>query len=78
MSRQLVKALDTPVCRYLRAKNPYGSEEGGENPWYDLDRSNTIFWCVRTQGPVGPDGGYAGLPKCTEGRRCYAAPRVEE
>ena len=74
MSSQPLKPLSTPFCRYLRAKNPYGTEEGGENPWYYLDASNTICWCISTQGPVGPDGGYVEPPKCTPGRSCYTEP----
>ncbi|MCB9271283.1 MAG: hypothetical protein H6561_17260 [Lewinellaceae bacterium] len=63
-------------CRHLRAKNPYGMMEGGEHPWYLLDDSNTIFWCVKGHGGIGPDNDLIAPPKCLPGRSCYQPPRM--
>lgn len=65
---------DQNVCAFLRAKNPFGSLEGGGNPWMHLDTANTICWCVKSQGPIGPDARYVEPARCTEGRTCYEAP----
>lgn len=60
------------LCKYLRARNPYGMPEGGENPWYLLDDANTIFWCIRTAGGTGPDYSLVGPGPCQHGRSCFA------
>jgi hypothetical protein len=30
----------------------------------------TAFWCVKTQKPIGPDGGRAHADLCRAGREC--------
>lgn len=69
-----MKPQSPPLCRYLRAKNPYGMLEGGSNPWQLLDDANTIFWCVRGNGGIGPDSGLITPDKCIHGRSCYRSP----
>jgi hypothetical protein len=66
------------LCKYLRARNPYGMAEGGENPWYLLDDANTIFWCIRSSGGAGPDGGLVGPGLCQAGRGCFARPEDQK
>lgn len=61
-------------CKYLKAKNPYGLMEGGDHPWYLLDRANTICWCVRSGGGAGPDDGLVEPARCVSGRACYVPP----
>ena len=67
---------DHQLCKYLRARNPYGMPEGGENPWYLLDDANTIFWCIRTAGGTGPDYGLVGPGGCQVGRKCFAKEKL--
>lgn len=69
-----VKPIDYKLCKNLRARNPYGMSEGGENPWYLLDDANTIFWCIRGSGGTGPDNGLVHSGSCQSGRRCFADP----
>ncbi len=71
MEREPAKAT---ICRYLRARNPYGMNEGGDNPWYLLDDSNTMCWCIKAIGGVGPDNGAVDPRKCREGRKCFRQP----
>lgn len=59
------------ICKYLRARNPYGMMEGGESPWLLLDDANTICWCIKSAGGAGPDDGLVSTSSCTEGRSCY-------
>jgi hypothetical protein len=66
---------DVKYCRFLRAKNPYGRLEGGENPWLLLDDPNTICWCLQSSGRVGPDNGLIAPERCLPGRKCYEPPR---
>ncbi len=61
-------------CKFLRAKNPYGTLEGGENPWQIPYESNTICWCVKSSTGFGPDNGLVSPQQCTKGRSCFAAP----
>ncbi|MCB0592449.1 MAG: hypothetical protein H6557_16510 [Lewinellaceae bacterium] len=69
----------TPYCRYLRGKNAYGTTEGGGKPFLDFDPASTAYWCLRTMGPVGPDGQPAYLAACGgEERKCFRAPEVEK
>ena len=68
-----IKPLENNFCKFLKAKSPYGPVEGGENPWYLLDESNTIFWCVKSAGAAGPDNGLVGPAACQAGRKCFRA-----
>jgi len=61
-------------CRYLRAKNAFGTLEGGENPFLPEDPGTTTYWCIRSMGPVGPDGLPAHMSTCKHhSRTCYSA-----
>ncbi|MCA0933894.1 hypothetical protein LCM02_15640 [Lutimonas saemankumensis] len=61
------------ICKFLRARNPYGMMEGGEQPWLLLDDANTICWCINSVGGVGPDNGLVSTSRCREGRSCYVS-----
>ena len=66
-----VKSIDTNFCRYLKAKNPFGTLEGGTGDWYVFDDANTIYWCVKSMGAGGPDNGPVEPGRCLEGRHCF-------
>jgi hypothetical protein len=69
------KELENPIyCKYLRAKNPYGFSEGGEDPWRIAYESNTICWCIKSPGAAGPDNQLVYPPSCVAGRKCFVAP----
>ncbi|MGI9530618.1 hypothetical protein [Lutimonas sp.] len=68
-----MKSKNNSICKYLRARNPYGMMEGGEQPWLLLDDANTICWCIKSAGGSGPDNGLVSTSECQEGRSCYAA-----
>ena len=65
------KESDFNICKFLRARNPYGMMEGGEHPWLLLDDANTICWCINSAAAMGPDGGLVGPKYCVEGRSCF-------
>jgi len=69
-----LKPVEGKICKYLRARNPYGMMEGGENPWYLLDDANTICWCIISAGAAGPDNNLIGPKRCVEGRSCFVPP----
>lgn len=64
--------IDQKLCRHLKARTPYGLTEGGENPWYLLDKANTICWCIKSASGVGPDNGLVSHSTCLPGRKCYS------
>lgn len=66
-----MEAGNKNLCRFLRARNPYGMMEGGEHPWLLLDDANTIFWCINSAGAMGPDSGLVSPKRCIEGRTCF-------
>ncbi len=72
-----IKPINNKYCKYLRAKSPYGGTEGGENPWFLLDETNTICWCIKGMGGLGPDNGLIAPAKCVTGRRCFVPPAYE-
>ena len=60
-------------CKYLRAKNAYGTLEGGDQSFLEVDPGTTMCWCLKTMGPVGPDEGVAHTDVCDElsGKKCF-------
>jgi len=69
-----VKTGTTQYCEYLMAKNHFGTIEGGGNPWFDINDSNSICVCVKTMGHAGPDNSLVDPVYCKSGRSCYTAP----
>lgn len=65
------KSGENNICKFLRARNPYGMMEGGSHPWLLLDDANTICWCINSAGAVGPDNGEVSPMSCQEGRSCF-------
>ena len=65
------------TCKFLRARNPYGMMEGGDNPWHLLDDANTISWCINSAGAVGPDNGLVSPVECTKGRSCFVSQQAD-
>ncbi len=61
------------ICKFLRARNPYGMMEGGDNPWLLLDDANTICWCINSAGAVGPDNDLVSPTSCKAGRSCFVS-----
>ena len=61
------------MCSFLRARNPYGMMEGGDSPWLLLDDANTICWCIKAAGGVGPDNGLVSPSGCNETRSCFVS-----
>ncbi len=59
------------ACKFLRAKNAYGTMEGGDDPFLPLESGTTTYWCIQTGLPMGPDGGLACTGTCGEKRRCF-------
>ena len=68
---KVVKPLNTKFCRFLKAKNPFGTVEGGSSEFYTYDEANTIYWCIKSLGAGGPDNGPVEPGRCIPGRSCY-------
>ena len=52
-------------CEFLRWKGLYVNEGGAS---YSGDR---LFWCVKTQNCLGPDGKLVDDYDCNAARACY-------
>jgi len=72
------KPSNMSICKFLRARNPYGMMEGGDNPWFLLDDANTICWCINSAGAVGPDNGLVSPMQCTKGRSCFVSQHADK
>lgn len=58
-------------CKFLRAKNAYGTMEGGDDPMLPSEEGTTNYWCILSCSPVGPDNLPAFTSSCTKIRTCF-------
>ncbi len=65
-------------CKSLRAKNAYGTTEGGDSPFLPVDAGTTTYWCLKTCSPVGPDNQPAYTANCGAHRPCFQSMVREE
>jgi hypothetical protein len=68
MDRNLIRLMDR--CENLRWKGLYVSGEEGQSLSGSGDR---LFWCVKTQTCLGPDGKLVDDYECSPARACYRA-----
>jgi hypothetical protein len=66
MEQRLVHLMDR--CENLRWKGLYVNGEEGYSVSGSGDR---LFWCVKTQTCLGPDGKLVDDYECSAGRPCY-------
>lgn len=59
---------DNDRCEFLRWKGLYVNDEQNPNISQSGDR---IFWCVKTQKPLGPDGKLVDDYECNAARGCF-------
>lgn len=64
------------ICKFLRAKNGYGTLEGGGLPFLQ-DSITTTYRCICTGEPFGPDTELAHVSACNSQRNCFAAQTVD-
>ena len=63
---QVVSSLPVP-CRHLRCKEMFYQSPGQPEDEF----SSGIYWCVKTQENLGPDGQSCGKCECGPERACY-------
>lgn len=69
-------SLDRPVrlritCMNLRHKLMYVDERHSQRGMVDSNSDTRVFWCVKTQDPLGPDNQSVGPDACSSSRACY-------
>lgn len=69
-------SLDRPVklritCMNLRHKLMYVDERHSQRGMVDVNSDTRVFWCAKTQDPLGPDKQSVGPDTCSNGRNCY-------
>ena len=68
----------TTRCKFLRAKNAYGTTEGGDHPFLPIESGTTTYWCLKTCSPCGPDNQPAYTGVCGARRVCFQAMQPAE
>ena len=58
------------LCKYLRAKVSTAPHGDRRALWALRNEATTIYWCLLTMGPAGPDDGLVHAERCGEGRVC--------
>ena len=58
------------LCKYLRAKVSTAPHGDRRALWALRNEATTIYWCLLTMGPAGPDDGLVHAERCGEGRAC--------
>lgn len=57
----------TCACKNLRSHDMYFRGADGDG----FDCSSGVFWCLKTQTSLGPDGGDVDTSECQTGRTCF-------
>ncbi len=62
-----------PLCAAIRAKGFYVFTE---EPQPVEDTLTAVFWCVKTQTHIGPDGDAVHRQFCDGTRPCFEGPKA--
>ena len=66
------------LCRYLRAKVS-GAPHGDKKALFALrNEATTVYWCLLTMSPAGPDDGLVHANRCGAGRGCCVRDASDE
>jgi hypothetical protein len=66
------------LCNFLRAKVS-GAAHNDKHALYVLrDEATTIYWCLLTMSPSGPDDGLVHARRCSSGRVCCVCDARDE
>lgn len=69
MDEHALPVIGGERCEYLRWKGLYIDEAENE----EASGAEHIYWCLKTQIGLGPDGKLAGKSECNPRRACYKA-----
>jgi hypothetical protein len=62
------------LCTYLRAKVSGASHNDRRALFALREEATTVYWCLLTMSPAGPDDGLAHASRCGAGRVCCTPP----
>lgn len=68
MTHEETAHAGTSRCANLRWKGMFVSAEWDESVPHGGDN---LFWCLKTQTCIGPDGQLADKHECTQARDCF-------
>ena len=58
------------LCDYLRAKVTGAAHNDKRALFAMRNDASSIYWCLLTMSPAGPDDGLAHAGRCGRGRAC--------
>ena len=58
------------LCKFLRAKVSGASHDDRRALYALRTEATTVYWCLLTMSPAGPDDGLAHAARCGAGRVC--------
>ena len=65
------------LCKYLRAKLSTAAHGDRKELWNLRREATTIYWCLLTMGPAGPDDGLVHAERCGSARECAVPAEVD-
>lgn len=62
-----------PCCLHLRHKMMYCDERQNIPGLVDSESDTRVYFCIKSQESLGPDGGDVHPKACTRARSCYCS-----
>ena len=58
-------------CKHLRTKNSFVPGQNNPEGWRSNKSTTSHYWCGKTMGVTGPDGGLVEPEGCQDHRSCF-------
>jgi hypothetical protein len=68
MTNSALNVIQQERCENLRWKELFMDQNSDPAPANGAER---LFWCLKTQINLGPDGKFVDCYECSPGRSCY-------
>ncbi len=66
-----MKKIIKSDCKHLRTKNTFVPDQNSSDEWRTNKSTTSQYWCGKTMGVTGPDGGLAEPEGCQDHRNCF-------
>jgi hypothetical protein len=58
-------------CKHLKTKKSFVPDQIDPERWRTNKSTTSQYWCTKTMGVTGPDGGLAEPEGCLNHRNCF-------